>query len=165
MMKNLKRFSRQSAGLRLRIHRQTIYVTACTRLQTNQMQSNQQGEMARTPDHAARSPRLALRGRKARPMQSKAAEQLPSKEGSAYPFDLCKQKGNNGSEIKLKNLNERSAVLSDTRSIAQDGKICKAYFQKTFTFSRKNHQIFVQLGASFDRKGENGGPKARRGRK
>jgi hypothetical protein len=34
-----------------------------------------------------------LPSHEAQPLQSKAVEQLPSKEGSAYPFDLCKQKG------------------------------------------------------------------------
>jgi hypothetical protein len=78
------------------------------------------------------------------PLQSKAVEQLPSKEGSAYPFDLCKQKGGRRSGIKQKRLKPRTAVLSDIHSLAQDGKICKGFFQKTFTFYRKNHQILSQ---------------------
>jgi hypothetical protein len=64
-------------------------------------------------------------------------EQLPSKEGSAYPFDLCKQKGGRRSIIKRKNLKQRSAVLSDIHSLAQDGKICKGFFKKISLFIAK----------------------------
>jgi hypothetical protein len=93
--------------------------------------------------------RLALPGHEAQPLQSKTVEQLPSKEGSAYPFDLCKQKGGRRSGIKQKRLKPRTAVLSDIHSLAQDGKICKGFFQKTFTFYRKNHQILSKRGISF----------------
>jgi hypothetical protein len=57
---------------------------------------------------------------------------------------------------KAKTFKARSAVLSDMHSLAQDGKICKGFFQKTFTFPRKNHQIFAEPGISFGCEGENG---------
>jgi hypothetical protein len=53
--------------------------------------SEKPGQIARPAMKCSAVLRLALRSH-IHDLQGKTAEQLPSKEGSAYPFDLCNQK-------------------------------------------------------------------------